>query len=156
MKKYWQDLNEREREIVFAGALIVVIYLFYALAYSPLKTALTKNTEALQEKKTTLQWLESVQPFASKLSRKESLTNSQLLTLLSDKLKTNISKEFPYQLQQTGSGEIQLSFEQVPFEYLISWLTTFQKTYSISIKQVNVEKLPTPGLIKILLVINAK
>jgi general secretion pathway protein M len=156
VKKYWQDFSERERETVIAGVLIVVIYIFYAWGYSPLRTSLSKNLEALQEKKATLQWLESVKPFASKISRKESLTNSQLLTLLSDELKTNISRDFPYQLQQTGSGEIQLSFEQVPFEYLISWLTSFQKKHSITIKQVNVEKLPTSGLIKVLLVIVAK
>jgi general secretion pathway protein M len=154
VNKIWQNLNERERWMAIAAALALSLYLFYAVLYSPISENLTINSEQLLEKVTTLQWMKTVKPNLAGKSKK-TITNSQLLTLLAMELKTTNTLKYPYQLQQTGSGEIQLSFEQVPFQNVIIWLAKLKEDYAITIKQFNAERTPTSGLTKLLVVISA-
>ena len=60
-----------------------------------------------------------------------------------------------YQLQQTNSGEIQLSFEQIPFNLFIEWLNNINSQYLINIKQFDVNKTATPGLTRLMIIINS-
>ncbi|WP_083852274.1 type II secretion system protein GspM [Legionella tunisiensis] len=63
---------------------------------------------------------------------------------------------FPYQLQQTGAGDIQLSYELVPFNHFLSWLWTLNNNYAIVLKQFSAERTPTAGVVKLQIVITAK
>lgn len=86
--------------------------------------------------------------------RKESVDNSQLLTILASQLKNNKTLKFPYQLQQTGSGDIQLTFDAVPFQNFIQWLAKINELYSINIKQFDVERTSTPGVTRLMIILS--
>ncbi len=62
-------------------------------------------------------------------------------------------KHFSYQLQQTGVSDIQLVFEQVPFNPFMIWLWSFNEKYPISITQLSVDLTETPGVVKLTLII---
>ncbi|WP_229776950.1 type II secretion system protein GspM, partial [Alicyclobacillus cellulosilyticus] len=83
------------------------------------------------------------------LKPQQNLTNTQLLSLLSRKLKNPLFQPFPYQLQQLSGGDIQLSFESVPFVMFMQWLRQLHQTYAFSIKQFNAQRLDASGLAKI-------
>jgi general secretion pathway protein M len=155
VNSFWQNLNERERWMVIIAVTTLVSYLFYVLLYSPIVDRLDTNTEQLLQQKATLQWMQQVKPESIANNNQKKVSNSQLLTLIATELKNNHTLKFPYQLQQTGSGEIQLSFEKVPFQYFISWLSQLKKNYRITVKQFNVEKTETAGITKLLIIISA-
>lgn len=155
MKSYWQNLNERDRWALGAGVVIVSVYLLYLLVISPIITVLEQKSLQHVDKKQTLAWMTQVRGQQTAITRQKSLSNSQLLSLLATRLKNPEFRPFPYQLQQIGSGDIQLSFDAVPFIPFVKWLKQLNQSYAFSIKQFNAQRIDTVGLAKINLIISA-
>lgn len=150
MKQYWQSMNDREKTMVLAAGLCIILYLFYLLVFSPLLNAVHNKSAQLIEKRDTLHWLEQVRPLAQKGGKsKQSLSNSQLLTLIGKQLKEDKVLNLPYQLQQASNGDIQLSFESVPLNPLLNWLGQLDGQYHLSVKQFNAEKTEVSGIVKL-------
>lgn len=149
MKEYWSHLNDRERWMLALGAASLCMYLLYLLLYAPLVHSIQLRSQQLSEKRETLNWMQSVRQHRERIKPRESVTNTQLLTVLAKALNNSEFKPFPYQLQQTESGDIQLSFESVPFNAFIAWLKSIYEKYTFSIKQLNAEKQGKPGFVKL-------
>lgn len=156
MRNYWNNLNERERWMASIGSLCILFYLFYLLLYSPLTTAVSNKAAQLSEKQQTLAWMQQVRQQPKKQKVQQSINNAKLLTLIGNQLGTGSLRRFPYQLQQTGTGDIQLSYELVPFNQFLSWFWTLNNNYAIVLKQFSAERTSTAGVVKLQLVITAK
>ncbi len=156
MKTYWRSLNDREHWMLGTGVFCCFVYLFYALLYAPLITAVHDQSQQLIEKKETLAWMERVRQQHITSKTPQVLTSSKLLTVLATQLKSSSFHHFSYQIQQTGPGDIQLSFEQVPYNAFVSWVWAISEQYTFTVKQLNAERTDTPGVVKLLIVIAAK
>lgn len=149
MKAYWANLNERERLMVAGGGVFCVIYLLYALIYSPIKSGLSEGALQLSSKQALCEWMRQAKREYHTQNHAQSLSASKLLTVLTTQLNKTTFKHFPYQLQQTGSGDIQLSFESVPYNALLNWIWDMHHQYVIVIKQLNISKTDATGLVKV-------
>ena len=155
---YWKNLNEREQWSLGLVSLIGLIYFFYLLVYAPLTNAVTNGAQQLQERQETLAWMQKIQPQLNHQTNKAAqvIDTSKLLSLIAAELSKPNFKAFTYQLQQTGSGDIQLSFEKVPYNVFMKWLWDITHQYVIHIKEMHIEPLPAPekpGLVKFNLLI---
>lgn len=155
MKTYLSNLNEREKWMVIATVICLIAYCYYALLYNPLKNRVTSSSAQLVEKTETLRWMNEVKNIPLNAQKKQSTENGTLLTLLATKLKDNEIQKFPYQLQQTSSGDIQLSFNEIPFKWFIQWLAKIDASYIIHIKQFNADSTETPGVTKLTLILSS-
>lgn len=155
MKNYLSTLNEREKWMVVATALCLVAYCYYLLLYVPLSNKVTQKSAQLIEKIETLTWMQKIKQQGHSSKTKQTVDNSQLLTLLATQLKDNSTLKFPYQLQQTGTGDIQLTFDAVPMKLFIMWLAKINERYTITIKQFDIEHTETPGVTKLMIIISA-
>ena len=155
MKQYLSTLNEREKWMIITAGLCLFIYCYYLLLYSPLSNRVAQQSLQLIEKKQTLDWMNTVRGQSRPTQNKQTVDNAQLLTLLTTQLKNNPQLKFPYQLQQTGSGDIQLSFDAVPFNQFMDWLKKFNQSYTIVIKQFDVEHGEKQGITKLVIIISA-
>ncbi|HAT1658154.1 GspM family type II secretion system protein LspM [Legionella pneumophila] len=154
MKTYLNTLNDREKWMVIVAGISLLIYGYYLLLYAPLSNQVNQKSTQLIEKTETLEWMKQVRMQKRFAKRKESVDNSQLLTILASQLKNNKTLKFPYQLQQTGSGDIQLTFDAVPFQNFIQWLAKINELYSINIKQFDVERTSTPGVTRLMIILS--
>ncbi|AMP89488.1 GspM family type II secretion system protein LspM [Legionella pneumophila] len=154
MKTYLNTLNDREKWMVIVAGVSLFIYGYYLLLYAPLSNQVNQKSTQLIEKTETLEWMKQVRIQKRSAKRKESVDNSQLLTILASQLKNNKTLKFPYQLQQTGSGDIQLTFDAVPFQNFIQWLAKINELYSINIKQFDVERTSTPGVTRLMIILS--
>ncbi|QBR83672.1 type II secretion system protein M [Legionella israelensis] len=155
MKNYWSGLNERERWMVGIAGICLIVYLFYLLIYAPLKNSVIEKSTQLVEKKDTVVWMQQAKKRKHSTITRKTISNSQLLTLLSDRLKADNLQKYNHQIEQTGAGDIQLSFNEVPFKALLQWLEDLNKNYAMTIKQLNAERSETTGMVKLTLVISA-
>lgn len=155
LRAYWTNLNERERLILGLGIIFCTFYLFYLLIYSPLTTAVRSRSQQLLEKQETLVWMQQVRHQQKNKKSPEVLTSSKLLAVMAAQLNSTSFKQFPYQLQQTGVSDIQLVFDRVPYNAFIGWLWSMSEKYTVSIKQLSIERTDTPGVVKLSLVIAA-
>ncbi|HDS3850417.1 GspM family type II secretion system protein LspM [Legionella pneumophila] len=154
MKTYLNTLNDREKWMVIVAGVSLFIYGYYLLLYAPLSNQVNQKSTQLIEKTETLEWMKQVRMQKRSAKRKESVDNSQLLTILASQLKNNKTLKFPYQLQQTSSGDVQLTFDAVPFQNFIQWLAKINEVYSINIKQFDVEKTSTPGVTRLMIILS--
>lgn len=154
MKDYWNTLNDRERSLVIFAGILCIIYLFYIFLYSPLITAKNNKQLELIDKEATLTWMEQVRNVDKSSKSLTTLSNANLLSVLGTQLKTTTFSHFSFQLEQMGSGDIQLSFNEVPYNAFIKWLWTLSGQYLFNIKQVTIEKATLPGLVKVMLVLS--
>ena len=156
LKSYWGNLNERDRITLSVGIIVCGAYLLYLLIYSPLANAVHNKSNELLEKRETYAWMQQVRSHFQLKQPPKVLSSSKLLTVLAIELKSTSFKQFPYQLQQTGASDIQLSFEQVPYAAFVAWIGSINKKYTITIQQLNVDRTPTPGVVKLMMVIATK
>lgn len=152
MKHYFSTLNDREKWMLVVGGLCLILYLYYLFAYAPLSKQTDEKRNQLVEKIETLEWMKQVQQQAHSSPIKKSLDHSQMMTLIASQLKENPLLKFPYQLQQINSGDIQLSFDKVPFKLFLLWLEKMSKEYSIKIKQLDVDPTKVPGVTRLVLI----
>ncbi|WP_419418861.1 type II secretion system protein GspM [Legionella sp. D16C41] len=156
MISYWHNLNDREKWLVGLGVSCTIIYLFYLLVYSPLTAAVKEREKQLKEKQETLAWMQQVRQQVPNEQHLQTLPSSKLLTIIATELNNPNFQKLPYQLQQTGQGDIQLSFDSVPYKLFLTWLWQLNSRYAFSLKQILIEKTSTPGLVKLTVVIASK
>jgi general secretion pathway protein M len=145
---YWNQLNDRERLTLGIGSICLIAYLIYLFAYAPLQVAVTNNNKQITEKRETFAWKQQI-----KTTRKKSLSSGKLLTVISTELHENTFQQFGFQLQQTSHGDIQLTYDAVPFTLFLSWLWRLNSNYDLTISQLNTEKTATPGIVKLSLML---
>ena len=149
MKAQWQQFNEREQIAVVGAALCLIFYLFYALLFSPLTTAVANARKQWQEKNNTLIWMRHAQQNYSQAKSPQKIAAGNLLSLLTQVLKQASFHRFPYQMAQTASGEIQLSFDEVPYNAFMEWLKDQSTRYTLTIKNLDVSKTTVSGVVKV-------
>ena len=148
MKAYWQQLNERDQVAVGVAGICIVAYLLYALVFSPLSNKVLYAKQHWQEKNRTLTWMQRVQQNYSHEKRPQTVEAGNLLSLLTHVLKQVSFQRFPYQLAQTSNGEIQLSFDEVPYNAFIVWLREQSTKYTLTVKNIDINKTKTSGVVK--------
>lgn len=156
MNNWWANLNERDKWASGLGVSFLICYLFYMLVYAPINEAVQNNSKQLQEKRDTLNWMQTVQQQAGNHHKAQAINRNKLLTVIAGQLDSGPLKPFPYQLQQTGQGDISLFFDKVPYALFLSWLWSLNNDYTISLEQISVEQSPTPGVVKTSALISTK
>ena len=153
MMAYWSNWNDRERWMVGASAALVLCYFFYLLIYSPLTQHLKTKKEQLHEKQATLVWMQEVSRSSVINKNLKKVNSSQLLSLIAVQFHKPPFQKYPHQLQQTGQGEIQITFKEVPYRPILQWLWTLHRHFAITLKQVVLERTERTGIVKLTLVI---
>lgn len=151
---YWKNLNEREQlSLGFAG-LFCAVYLFYMVIYSPLVSELENKNMQLHSQRETLAWMQKTQQQYRHLNKiTQPMNNSKLLSLIASELSQPTFNAYTYQMQQTGSGDIELSFDKVPYNAFVKWLWETTHRYTIHIKDFHVEHSKTSGIVKLTLLL---
>ncbi len=153
LERYWNQWNERERRMVVIAGIVLACYLCYAIFYAPLNDAVTKAQAQLTADRDTLLWMQSVRQQSQQTHTPQITSSGQLLSTLGQQLSVSAFHQFVYQLEQTASGDIQLSFDEVPYNVFLVWLKKFHAQYAFTIKQLSAERTQTPGMVKLQLII---
>jgi general secretion pathway protein M len=141
--------------MIIGAVFALILYIYYIFFYSPLSNQVTQKSTQFVDKMATLQWLQKVRQQNHTSQTKQRVTNSQLLTALATQLKNDPSLKFPYQLQQTATGDVQITFDTVPFNPFITWLDKMNAHYAITVTQFNAEAARTAGMCHLMILISA-
>jgi general secretion pathway protein M len=138
---------------VLAG-IVLFIFIIYEFVYSPLVEMNISKEQELKEKIATLSWMQETENKKQELSNEKPITSGKLLSIIATELNKKPFSAFPHQIQQTSQGNIQLSFETVPFNAFLAWLWNLQNTYVIIIKQLDASRTPKAGVVKLMVLID--
>jgi general secretion pathway protein M len=149
MKDWWNNLVLREKQMVFLGALFIIAALLYLLLWLPLQTKVAELRQDVQINRALLSWMKESDKRIQESSpnkdiRKES---GSLLTIVQKQIKVSTVAKSVSQLRQADNESVLLTFKNVEFDKLITWLITFTQDYQLTITQMSVTPTGTRGVV---------
>jgi general secretion pathway protein M len=148
LKSMFLQLSERERRLVAVSAILVVVAIFYWGIWSPLSTSLELDKTAVKNQTELLVWVQKNANRAVQLrsggDNKTSFSGSlpQAVNQSASRLNIAISR------MQPQGEELQVWIDQAPFNDVLSWLQSLEKT-GVSILDIDIAESGLPGQVKI-------
>lgn len=152
MKQWWLALSRQEKQSVSAGSIAVAIFIIYAWIWSPLDHKITSMRTQIEQNQKLLVWMQAADSQLEKSanqiqSASSTHASASLLTVAQHQIKQSALANQSYQLRQAESDSVQLSFKQVDFDKLITWLTDSWHQQGLIVTQLTVAPSETPGIV---------
>jgi general secretion pathway protein M len=142
------QLSEREQRLVAISAALVFVAIFYWGIWSPLNMSLEQDKKAVENQIELLAWVQKNANKAVQLrsggDNKNVFSGSlpQAVNQSANSLKIAISR------MQPQGEELQVWIDQAPFNDILSWLQSLEKT-GISVLDIDIAESGLPGQVKI-------
>ncbi|HEX4049270.1 MAG TPA: type II secretion system protein GspM [Steroidobacteraceae bacterium] len=149
-------LGERERRMVIIGAAAALVLLILAVLM-PLQQSVSASAQRIEHKRDDLSWLQSVAPQLGSLAVTAPAPLRESLVALADRTARDggIGKSLVGS-QPAGNGGLNVRFEQVPFDALVSWLSQLGDRYGVHAESATIEADAMPGVVNATLVLRSR
>jgi general secretion pathway protein M len=148
LKSTFLQLSSREQRLVIISAVLVLVAIFYWGIWSPLSTSLERNQTAVNNQTELLEWVQKNANRAVQLRKsggnkaKFSGSLPQVVNQSANRMKIAISR------MQPQDEELQVWIDQAPFNDVLSWLQSLEKT-GVNILDIDIAESDLPGQVKI-------
>ena len=156
MKIWWQSLQERERQMLAAAALILIAALLFVSLIEPLAQKRQQLTQTLSAEKSMLGRLQEsafqAETIKQRLARAPIEIGGQdqsLLSLIDGTAERHQLKKHIKRVVPSGANQASLAFDSVPFDNLIAYLVQLQLEFGVVVTRINTDKLAEPGLVRV-------
>lgn len=149
LKQRYKQLSEREQRIVLIGGIVLIIFLFYALIWSPLQQSVQQGRNAVSSQQKLLTWMQANANKAIQLRRGGS-TNRPTFTGSLPQAVNQLAQRYQIAIarMQPQGDTLQIWVDQAPFNDTIAWLKSIEDK-GINILDVDFAEVNQPGQIKI-------
>lgn len=159
MKEWWLNLSLREKQTVSIGAIALLILLIYAFIWSPLDGNVSAMRKQIQRNEELLAWMQAtdkqIQALENHTQKSTSHSSGSLLSMVQNQINESPLATQLSQLRQSESDSVQLSFKQVDFDKLITWLTESLHSGGIVVSQITVTPSESPGIVSAELILKS-
>ena len=143
-------LQPRERWIVSAGALIVLVTLLYLLVWEPIVDAHRQRVQSLESARLVAIRLEQAAAQVQRAGGGQRGAAAagrglSLMAAVDQASKQGTLGKSPTRIQPEGDREVRVWFEDVSFDVLVRWLAELQTRYGVGVQTLDVEPQSTPG-----------
>jgi len=145
MKEWYLRQTARDRKIVLAVGVLVIIGMFYAFVWHPMATGLDNNRVLISSKRDTLQ---KVQVASAELQSMSANTgtakldpgNKATYSLIDDRIRAGgLSK--PTRVKPIGDNGAQVQFAEVEFDKLVLVLAELEQ-YGLTVDNMSITRIP--------------
>jgi general secretion pathway protein M len=145
MKAWLDSLAARERVMVIAGAAALVLFLIYALIWSPLRSGYLEMQETVVEQRDTAVWMEqSAQRLAqlkrSRGSAASGLRGQSLLAVADRTARSGGLADALKRVEPEGRDNVKVWLEGASFDVLVGWLAALGKQHGVSVNTATLER----------------
>jgi len=157
MKAWWSRLQSRERVLLGAAALVVVLSLLWILVWEPLSDSRQALRDELAAQHALLDWLERIQPQVEQLRREDhgarSLEGRSALAVVDQSARAAGLAAALKRIEPGAGDEIRVSFEQAAFVDLMTWLERLIQTRPLVVARFEVSRGNQSGRVDSLVVL---
>lgn len=147
LQQWLSGLEQRERRLVSAGAVIVALTLLYLILWEPMAKAHLRREADLAIAR---QLAARIELLAGQARSNPGIGSSRGLSLLSavdQASKSGILNKPLTRIQPEGDAEVKVWLEAVSFEALIRWIAQMQARDGIVVRAAQIEKDVAPGTV---------
>lgn len=142
MKDWWMNLAIREKQTLALGAVLVGIFIIYAIIFAPLSSSVGNLREKIHKNQMLLTWMQEsdkrIQFLEKKPQTAPEKSSASLLSIVQDDINQNPIAKTVSQLQQADSDTIQLHLQAVSFDNMIKWLATLCQQQHLAVNQLTI------------------
>lgn len=153
MKLWWAGLAPRERVILCAGALVLILVLAYVLIWEPLAQQRQQIREDISALSADLAWMQQVAPQVRRRAAQQASQPSSpgaaggsVLTLVEVSARAAGLHESIERVQPEGTGA-RLWFAETGFDGLLRWLGELEQRQGLQVSQLAVDAGSAPGTV---------
>jgi type II secretory pathway component PulM len=146
MKAWFASLQERERLIFLAGAAAAVLIVLYAFVLRPLRSESLELRETVADKQRLLIDIGRVEALAPGGETPGGQAGEQSLVVLVDSTAQTFGLSLP-RSRPEGADGINVTFQGVSFDALLSWLITLETTYGVAVESASFSSARERGLV---------
>jgi general secretion pathway protein M len=146
LTRRFEALQPRERVIVVAGGVAVLIGVLYFGILQPMSRASAKASarlEAARQVAIDLETVAVVVPRSGSAGR--SAASGSLLSIVDQASKSPELGKPLSRLQPDGDTQVHAWVENVSFDNLMRWMYALQSRYGVAIESAEIERQPTAG-----------
>lgn len=156
MKAWFASLAPRERMMVIAAAVLLVLTLGYVLAWEPLTRDVARLEQSVQEQRALKQWMEQAAVEARRLRGGRAGGNGaapvgedapSLLSLTDETVRAAQLGAAVRRIEPEGDSVVRVVLEQAAFDDVMLWLGMLQRTHGIGVVDFAVDRQDEPGLV---------
>lgn len=143
MKNHWDQLALREKQVVSASVVLIILLVIYFLLWNPLNNEIHSLKNTIVDRQQTLLWMKinshQIQLLETTL-QKQSLASHQrnVFGVIQKQIaKTPFSHQLT-QLQQQDGRSVHMTFQQVDFDLFIGWLVQLWEEEGITVNQISI------------------
>ena len=153
MKDWWNNLQSREQNYVLIAGIVVILFLFYSLTWSPLVKARDNKRQQVENNQQLLSWMVSKSSEVKQLK----LTNPNLLKsdskrsilAIVDSLANRLGLRAAIrQIQPDGPHAATIWIDEISFDALATMLGQLDKNSNVKVREASITKLDQPGVVK--------
>lgn len=149
LREWWNSLAARERKLLMAGGVVLVLALAWLLIWEPVQEGISEREQAINNQQALLGELRGMREEARSLrARNQSNgggTRGDLLSLANASAREHGLGGAVQRVQPQGDDRVQVWLEQAAFDELVAWLGTLQFEHGVSVHNISLERHREPG-----------
>lgn len=146
MKEWFASLAPRERIMVASGGVLAGLIVFWGLVWMPLSNGTETMRATLDEKRALLVDLQRVQGLPTTGGAVAPGDDRRSLVVLVDQTAQSMGLSFT-RTRPDGPDAISVSFTSAPFDTLVEWLVTLERTYGLTVESASFNGSREQGLV---------
>jgi general secretion pathway protein M len=142
---WWQRLSARDRGVLVGGAFAIAALLLWSFGWYPLARSRAALAAEAAQAEADLGWMRSVADDMIRARSTGAFTGldrgGRSLLALADGTARDAGLGATLQrIEPIGTGRVNLWFEGVAFDAMVSWLEGLQRQYGIRVDELSVER----------------
>ena len=149
MKSWWAGLAPRERLILLAGSVFLLVMAFWLVIWEPLIAGRAELRQEVRTLSAERLWMEQVVDDVrrrARMSQGETSSSGSVLTLVEVSAHAAGLKEALSRVQPEGQGA-RLSFDQVGMDALLSWMADLEQRQGLQVTQLALDVTEAKGMV---------
>ena len=159
LTNWYRGLQQRERQLVLAASVVIIITLLYLVIWEPIHEGLEEQTQKYQAQLEILEWMQAASAEAAALkasgvSNNKASSTQPVTLLVENSAATAGLKPFMSKLESTSDKGARVTLDAASFDQLLLWLNTLQSQYGISVSAANLDRDDKPGAVNVRMTLN--
>ncbi len=158
IKEWWSGLASREKHAISIGGVLTATFIVYQWMLAPFYLYVADMRERIQSQEKLLVWMQAADADLAKAQQTSQgqgtkTTPIDLLSAMQKKITTAGLAQSLTQLKQANNDSIEIQFQKVSFDKMISLIIDTLKEQKVTITQMTVSTVTNTGSVNVTVVL---
>lgn len=141
IQQFLDQLNERERQMVYVAAVAIALFLPYQFIWAPFINAIDSLNEKVEKQQTDLKWMQGKIPEVLHLgsaAKASGNSGKSLYGVIENTARQKFGNEI--RVEQEGKNGIRVRVKDTGFDEMLIWLDDLQLRHKVYVKEFKVDR----------------